>query len=157
MAYSLTLATVSFLLAVIWGPPLIRLLRRNRIGQTIRVEGPSTHQSKMGTPVMGGLMIIVPVVVLTLAVNLVQLLSSTSFGQALLAELGIARQVFVGRSIVVPLFALLAFGIFGMVDDYLVVRPRANGVRGLKAREQFPLQIAIAAIIAGILFSARHS
>src|SRR5437763_9509189 len=140
MAYALTLATISFLLAVIWGPPLIGLLRRNRIGQVIRVEGPSEHQSKMGTPTMGGLMIIVPVVVVTLAANIVQILSSTPLGQSLLTSLGIARQVFVGRSIIVPLFALLAFGLFGAVDDYLSVRPR-NGKRGLLAREQFPVQI----------------
>ncbi len=152
MAYPLTLATISFFLAVIWGRPLIGLLRRKRIGQTIRVEGPSAHQSKMGTPTMGGLMIIVPVVVLTVAVNLVQFLSSTPFGQALLADLGIARQIFTGRSIVVPLFALLAFGIFGMIDDYLSVRPRTNGERGLRAREQFPVQIGLAALIAGVLF-----
>ena len=151
MAYSLTLATVSFLLAVIWGRPLIRLLKQHRIGQAIRVEGPSAHQSKMGTPTMGGLMIIVPVFVLTIAVNLVQILSSTAFGQNLLAALGIARQAFAGRSIIVPLFALVAFGVFGAIDDYLSIRPRKNGERGLRAREQFPVQIAIAAIIAVVL------
>ncbi|MEP7200247.1 MAG: phospho-N-acetylmuramoyl-pentapeptide-transferase [Chloroflexota bacterium] len=151
MAYALTLATISFVLAVIWGPPLIRLLRRHRIGQVIRVEGPTAHQSKMGTPTMGGLMIIVPVFVITVAANMVQLLSSTPFGQSLLAELGIARQVFVGRSIIAPLFALIAFGAFGVVDDYLSVRPR-DGQRGLPARQQLPLQIAIAAVIAGVLY-----
>ncbi len=151
MAYALTLATISFLLAVIWGPPLISLLKRRRIGQVIRLEGPSEHQAKMGTPTMGGLMIIVPVVVVTLAANIVQILSSTPFGQSLLAELGVARQVFVGRSIIVPLFALVAFGIFGAVDDYLSVRPR-NGKRGLMAREQFPVQFLLAAIVALVLY-----
>ena len=151
MAYALTLATISFLLAVIWGPPLIGLLRRNRIGQVIRLEGPSEHKAKMGTPTMGGLMIIVPVVVVTLAANIVQILSSTPLGQSLLTSLGIGRQVFVGRSIIVPLFALVAFGIFGAVDDFLSVRPR-NGKRGLLAREQFPVQILLAFIIAAVLY-----
>src|ERR1044071_270016 len=98
MAYALTLATISFLLAVIWGPPLIALLKRRRIGQVIRVEGPTEHKGKMGTPTMGGLMIIVPVVVVTVAANIVQILSSTSLGQSLLTAFGVARQVFVGRS-----------------------------------------------------------
>jgi phospho-N-acetylmuramoyl-pentapeptide-transferase len=151
MAYALTLATISFLLAVIWGPPLIRLLRRNRIGQVIRVEGPVEHQSKMGTPVMGGLMIIVPVLVVTVAANIVQILSTTPLGQNLLAALGVSRQVFVGLSIIVPVFALVAFGIFGALDDYLTVRPR-NGKRGLLAREQFPVQFLLATIIAAVLY-----
>jgi phospho-N-acetylmuramoyl-pentapeptide-transferase len=151
MAYALTLATISFLLAVIWGPPLIGLLRKNQIGQVIRLEGPSEHRAKMGTPTMGGLMIIVPVVVVTLAANIVQILSSTPFGQSLLLALGIGRQVFVGRSLIVPLFALLAFGIFGAVDDYLTVRPH-NGRRGLLAREQLPVQLLLASIVAAVLY-----
>ncbi len=150
MAYSLTLGTIAFLLAVIWGPPLIALLKRNRIGQVIRIEGPSEHQAKMGTPTMGGFMIIVPVVVITLAANLVQILSSTTVGQSLLASLGVARQQFVGRSLFVPLFALLAFGLFGALDDYLSVRPR-HAERGLPARKQWPIQIIIASIIALVL------
>lgn len=152
MAYSLTLATISFLLAVIWGPPLIRLLKRNRIGQIIRVEGPQEHQTKMGTPTMGGFMIIVPVFVLTIAANLIQIIASTAAGQTFLTALGVARTQFVGRSIIVPLFALLAFGLFGALDDYLSVRPRRNGTRGLLAREQFPVQFIIAGIIAAVLY-----
>ena len=152
MAYSLTLATISFLLAVIWGPPLIALLKRNRIGQIIRVEGPQEHQGKMGTPTMGGFMIIVPVFVLTVAANLIQIISSTPAGRSLLELLGVTREFFVGRSVIVPLFALVAFGLFGALDDYLSVRPRKNGVRGLLAREQFPIQFIIAGIIAAVLY-----
>ncbi|MBI1802587.1 MAG: phospho-N-acetylmuramoyl-pentapeptide-transferase [Chloroflexi bacterium] len=151
MAYSLTLAAISFFLAVGWGPTLIRLLKRYRIGQTIRIEGPVEHQSKMGTPTMGGLMIIGPVVAITLVANLVQILSSTAFGQSVLATFGIARQAFAGRSLIVPLFAMAAYGIFGAVDDYLSVRG-GPGRRGLLAREQLPVQIGIAGIIAGVLY-----
>ena len=62
MAFALTLATASFVIAVVWGPPLKRLLRKWRVGKQIRVELPTTHQTKMGTPTMGGLMFLVPVV-----------------------------------------------------------------------------------------------
>ncbi len=54
MAYALTLGTVAFLLAVIWGNPLLALLRKYSIGKQIRIDGPSSHQVKMGTPTMGG-------------------------------------------------------------------------------------------------------
>jgi UDP-N-acetylmuramyl pentapeptide phosphotransferase/UDP-N-acetylglucosamine-1-phosphate transferase len=61
MDFALILASISFLLAVGWGPLLIRLLRRYGIGKRIRIDGPSGHQIKLGTPTMGGLMIVVPV------------------------------------------------------------------------------------------------
>ena len=61
MSFALALGAVSFFLAVIWGPPLIQLLRRYHVGKQIRVELPTTHQTKLGTPTMGGLMIVVPV------------------------------------------------------------------------------------------------
>jgi len=53
------------LLAVVWGSPLIKLLKHYGIGKKIRIEGPATHQVKVGTPTMGGLMIVVPVLVIT--------------------------------------------------------------------------------------------
>jgi phospho-N-acetylmuramoyl-pentapeptide-transferase len=151
MAYPLTLGTIAFLLAVIWGPPLIALLKKYRIGQIIRIEGPSSHQSKMGTPTMGGFMIIAPVFVLTIATNLAQILSTTSFGQTLLDALGVRRQAFSGFSILVPLFALVAFGIFGAIDDFLSVRGTPEN-RGMLARHQVPIQLGIAGIIVGVLY-----
>ncbi|MBP1694741.1 MAG: phospho-N-acetylmuramoyl-pentapeptide-transferase, partial [Chloroflexi bacterium] len=57
-AVSLSLAGLSFILTVIWGPPLIRILRHFKVGKQIRLEGPERHFSKLGTPTMGGIMII---------------------------------------------------------------------------------------------------
>ena len=59
--FALTLGGIAFLLTVIWGGPLIILLRRWKIGKQIRIELPESHQVKMGTPTMGGLMILFPV------------------------------------------------------------------------------------------------
>jgi len=151
MAYALTLGTISFFLAVVWGTPLIRLLKRYRLGKQIRVDGPSSHQVKMGTPTMGGAMIIVPVVIITLGANLLQWLSGTEFGQSLLALFNVQRQMFIGRSILVPLGTLVAFGALGAIDDYFGVRERQGGP-GLLARYKFPLQIALATAIALVLY-----
>ena len=57
---ALTLSAFTFILAVIWGGPLLRLLRQLKIGKLIRVEEPDAHITKMGTPTMGGVMIILP-------------------------------------------------------------------------------------------------
>ncbi len=66
---ALTLSTLSFMLTVIWGGPLLRVLRHFKIGKLIRVEEPGSHMIKMGTPTMGGVMIMLPVVLLTVLLN----------------------------------------------------------------------------------------
>ena len=144
----MTLGTLSFLAAVIWGGPLISLLKRYHIGKQIRIEGPSRHQTKTGTPTMGGLMILVPVILITLLVNIVQLLSSTAWGRALLDALGVARQVFIGRSILVPLGVMVGFGTLGAIDDYLGVRKSCNGLPG---RWKLAVQVGLATVTALIL------
>ncbi len=62
---ALALSGLSFMMTVIWGGPLLRVLRHFNIGKLIRVEGPHSHYAKMGTPTMGGVMIILPVALLT--------------------------------------------------------------------------------------------
>ena len=111
MAYALALGAFSFLFAVVWGSPLIAYLRHHRVGKQIRIDGPSSHQTKTGTPTMGGLMILIPVFLIVLAASLAQLLVGTAFGQALLDRLGVARVFFFGRSILVPLGVMLGFGL----------------------------------------------
>ena len=60
-------ATVTALLiAFVVGPGIIRRLRAHKVGQVIRAEGPASHQSKRGTPTMGGLIILLATVVPTL-------------------------------------------------------------------------------------------
>jgi phospho-N-acetylmuramoyl-pentapeptide-transferase len=114
MAYSLTLGTISFLLAVIWGRPLINLLKQLKIGKGIRIEGPSTHQVKTGTPTMGGLMILIPVLIITGVLNIANLVGYT----------------LIGRSILVPLGVMIAFGTLGAVDDLIGVRVIPTGLLG---------------------------
>ncbi len=129
MAYSLTLGVLSFLLAVIWGGPLITLLKQLRIGKEIRIEGPTTHQIKMGTPTMGGLMIIVPVLVITLVLNIGNLLGVNLLGQ----------------SILVPMGVLVMFGALGAVDDLTGVKVMPSG---LLARQKLLWQVIFAVITA---------
>ena len=64
--FALTLGGIAFLLSVIWGEPFIAVLRRFKIGKQIRIDGPQTHLAKMGTPTMGGLIIILATVIPTL-------------------------------------------------------------------------------------------
>jgi phospho-N-acetylmuramoyl-pentapeptide-transferase len=148
MSFALTLGAASFFIAVIWGPPLLRLLRRWRIGKQIRVELPASHQPKMGTPTMGGLMILVPVTLITVVLNLANLMSGSDTGKAILAYFNFAEgSPLIGKSVLLPLLVLAAFGILGAVDDLSEVRGWWGG-EGLRARFMFPLQIVLALVTA---------
>jgi len=58
-------AVTALLLALALGPPMIRLLTRRQIGQSIRADGPKSHHAKAGTPTMGGVLILLAVIVAT--------------------------------------------------------------------------------------------
>ena len=88
MTYPLTLGAITFFLAVIWGRPLINWLIRNEMGKKIRIEGPVSHQTKMGTPTMGGLMVILPVLIITGLLNFANLLGFNLIGQSVLVPMG---------------------------------------------------------------------
>ena len=65
---SLLLAGVTaFLFVILFGPSVIRLLAKLKFGQTIREEGPKTHQTKAGTPTMGGVLILFGIIAGTIA------------------------------------------------------------------------------------------
>lgn len=130
-AYALALAGFSFMLTIIWGEPLLRVLRHLKIGESIRVDGPQAHIAKSGTPTMGGVLFIVPVVLITLLFNAASFLGFTMLG----------------RSIFLPLGAMLVFGLLGSVDDWIKLRGKRNAVRGLRAREKFLIQIFLGIVI----------
>jgi phospho-N-acetylmuramoyl-pentapeptide-transferase len=134
MDFALILASISFLLAVGWGPLLIRILRHYKIGKRIRIDGPRGHQTKLGTPTMGGLMVVVPVVLITIALNIYNLLGQTV----------------IGRSILVPLGVMLAYGFIGAVDDVAGVQGMRRG-EGYPARRKLLLEIPLALGVAVVM------
>lgn len=134
MDRALILASISFLLAVVWGPLLIRILRHYRIGKRIRIDCPDDHENKMGTPTMGGLMIVVPVILITLVLNVYNLLGRTIIGQ----------------SILVPLSVMVIYAVVGGLDDIAGVRGVRRGA-GLTATRKLiwevPMTLGIAVVM----------
>ncbi len=152
MPFALGLGSVSFVIAVIWGPPLIRLLKKYNIGKQIRVELPDAHKTKIGTPTMGGLMILVPVLLITVVMNLANFLSGFEAGKAILAFFHFEEgSTLIGKSILLPLLVMVSFGALGAVDDLAEVRGWWGG-DGLKARVMFPIQFMLALMTALALY-----
>ena len=129
-----SLAGLSFMLTVIWGAPLLRILRHFKIGKLIRVEEPGKHLVKMGTPTMGGVMIIAPVLLLTVLLNAAALIGFKV----------------TGKSVFVPLITMLTYGILGAIDDWEGIRGKRKG-EGMTIRVKFISQWLIAGVIAWAL------
>ncbi len=136
MVFALTLGGVTFLMAVIWGSPLVELMRRLKLGAQIRIDGPQTHMTKMGTPAMGGILIVGWVALVSIVVNIVQLV----------------RALEIAESVVIPLGVLVAYSILGGIDDYLGFHPRPHGEKGIRARVKIWFQLGIALIAAVLLY-----
>jgi phospho-N-acetylmuramoyl-pentapeptide-transferase len=126
LAISMALAAVTFLIVVAIGQPYIQFLRRRNIGKQIRIEEPEGHISKMGTPTMGGLMITVPVIVLTLLFNLS------------------------GRlSMLLPLGVLIGVATLGAIDDRMNLVGGTSS--GMTARFKMAWLLAFSIVTAIIL------
>lgn len=134
MPFALTLGGVTFLLAVIWGDPLIELMRRLRLGKNIRADGPQTHLAKMGTPAMGGILIVGWVTIVSVVTNVVRL----------------AEHLEIAESILVPLGVMLAYSVLGGIDDYQGFRQRPG--EGMLARVKIWFQVGIALVAALLLY-----
>jgi phospho-N-acetylmuramoyl-pentapeptide-transferase len=130
-AFALALAGFSFMLTVIWGEPLLRVLRYLKIGEAIRLDGPQRHISKMGTPTLGGVLFILPVLLITVLFNAGSLIGFTVLG----------------RSIFLPMGTLVVFGLLGSIDDWKKLRGQRSDERGMRARTKLIIQIIFGIVI----------
>jgi phospho-N-acetylmuramoyl-pentapeptide-transferase len=130
-AIALVLSGVTFVLTVIWGAPLIRVLRWLKAGDSIRLELPDSYLAKLGTPTMGGVMFVLPTIIVTLVFNSVTLLGGKP----------------AGRSILLPLGTMLLFSLLGAFDDWTKLRRKDVG-EGMQPRVKFFLQVVLAGVIA---------
>lgn len=124
----LTISFACFLIAMVWAPVLIRVLRRLKMGKSIRDESSAPvmaklHAAKAGTPTMGGLVVWVTVTVVMLVL---------SFGCTVGVSAFCGWNFLSRAQTLLPLGALIAAALVGLVDDYLNVRrygPHGGGLR----------------------------
>ena len=108
---------ISFAISALQGPVVIPFLRRLKVGQTTRDDGPQSHLKKTGTPTMGGIMILLAVVITSLF------------------------YVKDYPKVIPILFLTLGFGIIGFIDDYIKVVLKRS--MGLRAWQKMALQIIV--------------
>lgn len=117
----------SLLLCLVLGPLMIRGIRKLSLGQRIREEVPERHQSKAGTPTMGGLLIVTSIVISVL----------------LFADIA-------NHYVWLLLISLLWLTVLGFADDY--VKVRLGRPRGLNKRTKLVVQFALALGIGAIIY-----
>lgn len=119
----------ALVIGLIIGPRFINMLRvRQGKGQPIRADGPQSHQAKVGTPTMGGLMILT-----SLSISMLLWMNLTSpFVWACLA-------------------VTIGFGLIGFLDDYDKVTKRSH--QGVSARVRLLAEFAVAGVASYLIVS----
>lgn len=103
MSFQIKILLVSFVVAVVLGLIILPILKKLKVSQEERSEGPKSHLSKKGTPTMGGIISIVAIILLTVATGL------------LYAKNG---EIEVVKRLIPLLLAAVGFGIVGFIDDF---------------------------------------
>ncbi len=129
MARALLLAAAAFALTLAVGAFWVHFARKHKLGKQIRLEGPQSHMTKMGTPTMGGIMIVSTVVVLTVLFNLVD-----------------------RWSMLLPLAVLISFAVLGGIDDWLTLTKSKSKTYGFTVRYKALLMTLIALIASIALY-----
>ncbi|MBB6716312.1 phospho-N-acetylmuramoyl-pentapeptide-transferase [Clostridium gasigenes] len=114
---------LGFIFALILGPITIPILRKLKFGQNIRKEGPQSHLKKAGTPTMGGIIFILSTAIVMLIMRF------KPSDEAMIA-----------------LYAFIAFGIIGFLDDILKIIKKDN--EGLKSWQKMALLLIFSGAIA---------
>ncbi|ANN33732.1 phospho-N-acetylmuramoyl-pentapeptide-transferase [Bacillus thuringiensis serovar coreanensis] len=118
----LVTAGVAFLISVALSPLFIPFLRKLKFGQSIRDEGPKSHQKKSGTPTMGGIVIYVSMMVTSLIMAI--------------------KFNYLGAEVSLLLLVTFGYGLIGFLDDYIKVVKKRN--LGLTSKQKLVGQLVIA-------------
>lgn len=113
---------ITFVLTALLGPVLIPFLHKLKFGQTEREEGPQSHKVKAGTPTMGGIMFLLPMLIVGVV------------------------EAYAHPTILPVIFLTIGFGIIGFLDDYIKVVLKRN--LGLTAIQKLALQFIVTGVFA---------
>lgn len=118
---------IAFAISILTGPILIPFLKKLKVGQTVRDDGPKEHLKKNGTPTMGGILILLAIMITALFYMQEE------------------------KRIVPILFLMLGFGLVGFLDDYIKVVLRRS--MGLSPMQKMGLQFVVTGIYAYYLLN----
>ena len=116
---------IGFIFSTIFGLIIIPILKKNHINQTLNRFLERTHKSKKNTPTMGGIIFIIPTILITTIFIMLKKISLT-------------------YNLIIIIFTLISYSIVGFIDDYLIIKKHNN--KGLSKTGKFVMQVIIAII-----------
>ena len=125
LTLSILVIFIGFILSVCFGVILIPILRRVKANQSLSIYLERTHNSKHGTPTMGGLIFIIPTLIITFLM--------VAFGKMRLSY-----------NFIVLLFTFISYALIGFIDDFLIVVKHNN--KGLSVNQKFFLQLIVSVV-----------
>ncbi|MDD3049322.1 MAG: phospho-N-acetylmuramoyl-pentapeptide-transferase [Bacilli bacterium] len=136
LAKSILALMAGFILAIMCGVVLIPYLKKKKAGQTVSIFLKNKHKEKEGTPTMGGLIFIIPTVIITLTLIFTGKIEYSS-------------------DLLIVLFVFVAYALLGFIDDYLIIKQKNN--TGLTEIQKLFGQLVIAVIFFFIFMKIGHS
>ena len=125
LALSVLVMFIGFIVSVVCGIFLIPILRKFKANQSLSVYLERAHNSKSGTPTMGGLIFIIPVLIITLIMFI--------FGKFKFSY-----------NFIIVLFTFISYALIGFIDDLLIIIRHNN--KGLSVNQKFFLQLVVSVI-----------
>lgn len=116
---------IGFLSAICFGLVLVPFFRRRKIGQRISVFVGETHKKKEGTPTMGGLIFVIPTILMTILLILMGKIELTP-------------------NLIIILFVFASYSFIGFLDDFISLKRHNN--EGLTTYQKLFLQLIVALV-----------
>ena len=116
---------ISFILSVLCGIFLIPILKKMKVSQRISVYVSDIHRKKDGTPTMGGLIFIIPVITTILILFLL-------------------KKINFSYNFLIIVLTFIAYSLIGFIDDFLIIKRHNN--KGLTEIQKLLLQIIVAIV-----------
>lgn len=132
MNFNVNITIITFLITVVLSCIIIPILKKLKVGQVVRSDGPQTHLAKQGVPTMGGIIMLIAIIIMCL-------LDTSNL-----------------KNVFPLLFVTLGFGIVGFVDDF--IKLVLKNPKGLKpSYKMLGLLIISGIFVAYILIQQRVS
>lgn len=125
LAKSIIVMFISFILSVFCGVVFIPLLRKLKVNQSLSVYLRTTHNKKVGTPTMGGVIFIFPTLFLIIL-------------------LVIFNKIKLSLNLIIVILTFVSYALIGFVDDFLIILRHNN--KGLSINQKFFLQLVVSVI-----------
>ena len=115
----------SFLFSIVIGIILVPLLKKLKAGQSLSIYLSERHKSKNGTPTMGGLIFIIPTIIITIILIAI-------------------KKITITHNFLIIIFTFIGYSLIGFIDDYLIIVRHNN--KGLSESTKLLMQVIISVV-----------